>query len=286
MSVSNFKKIVAKLNSDSILILQGKNQPSRQFKLNSSTNFSLANDVLITTNDELLILNEKIEFDQSSSFSIEMLETRNLINLEENMSVGSIRSPNHRSNTNFAFRGEDYDFINNQNASENASTNEVLDNTNSLNMNIEQPLEELRSYIKMIGLTLPNENKLTDFESNSISFRPLNLPKKSKEEEELHRKLVEDNRKLYFSLLKNKMDNSKKQEDEHKVHKKKDHSQALLWESEIIPYWFKKKRDNDLKKYFYDGVPTCLRGKIWLMCIGNSFSVTPDYYEIEVKKAM
>ena len=37
------------------------------------------------------------------------------------------------------------------------------------------------------------------------------VEKKSKEEEELHRKLVEDNRKLYFSLLKNKLDNSKKQ---------------------------------------------------------------------------
>ena len=60
-----------------------------------------------------------------------------------------------------------------------------------------------------------------------------------------------------------------------------------VWETDILPNWFKKKNDyNYLKKYFYEGIPTNLRGRIWLRCIGNSFSINTDYYEIEVKKAV
>ena len=60
-----------------------------------------------------------------------------------------------------------------------------------------------------------------------------------------------------------------------------------VWENEILPNWFKKKRDyNYIKKYFYEGIPTSLGGRVWLLCIGNNFSITPEYYEIEVKKAV
>ena len=46
------------------------------------------------------------------------------------------------------------------------------------------------------------------------------------------------------------------------------------------------RKKNSTKFYFYEGLPDNLRGKIWLMCLGNRFSITKEYYEIEVKKAI
>jgi hypothetical protein len=71
--------------------------------------------------------------------------------------------------------------------------------------------------------------------------------------------------------------------------KKKEKAKKLYdtWINNILPFWYKKKNDlNYLRKYFYEGIPISLRGTIWLLCIGNNFSITREYYEIEVKKAM
>jgi len=121
----------------------------------------------------------------------------------------------------------------------------------------------------------------------NMSFRPKNLPKKTLQEEEYHRKLVEENRKRYIQMLKDKQDverRIKELEEKKRINLKKN---LDIWENDIIPNWsIKKKNLQNLKKYFLEGLPTSLRGKIWLMCIGNNFSITRDYYEIEVKKAM
>ncbi len=71
--------------------------------------------------------------------------------------------------------------------------------------------------------------------------------------------------------------------------KKKQKAKKLYvtWVNDILPKWYRIKDDlNYLRKYFYEGVPISLRGTVWLLCIGNNFSITREYYEIEVKKAM
>lgn len=120
-----------------------------------------------------------------------------------------------------------------------------------------------------------------------VSFRPKNLPKKSPEEENYHRKLVEENRKNYMKLIKEKKEKEKRLKALEEKKKRKAKQLLETWQQEILPYWYKKKNDiNYLRKYFYEGVPVSLRGNIWLLCIGNNFSITREYYEIEVKKAM
>ena len=42
---------------------------------------------------------------------------------------------------------------------------------------------------------------------------------------------------------------------------------------------------NQIKKNFYRGVSEKLRGKVWLKCLGNKFSITEDYFNIELEKA-
>jgi hypothetical protein len=107
------------------------------------------------------------------------------------------------------------------------------------------------------------------------------------EEEEFHRKLVEENRRRYIRSLKEKHDKEKRLKEKQNMKKEKLKRLQEEWECEILPEWYRKKKDySNIKNYFYEGIPTNLRGKVWLLCIGNHFSITPEYYEIEVKKAI
>lgn len=120
-----------------------------------------------------------------------------------------------------------------------------------------------------------------------MSFRPKNLPKKTQQEEDYHRQLVDENRRRYVKFLKEKHDEERKIKEIQDKKKKKVRYLQEVWKNEILPFWSKKKQDqNYMKRYFYEGIPTCYRGKVWLLSIGNNFSITPEYYEIEVKKAM
>lgn len=166
--------------------------------------------------------------------------------------------------------------------SDNDSTNEILES--NFSSRIDHPKEELRSYISLIGMSFPSECLGTSMEG--LSFRPSNLEPKSKSELEHHKEMIEEHRKLYFNHLKEKFQQEKQLKDKIIRSKQEERIQEIKWENDIIPFWFKKKKDNEIKKYFYQGVPRNLRGRIWLMCIGNNFSITRDYYDIEVQKGM
>ena len=90
-----------------------------------------------------------------------------------------------------------------------------------------------------------------------------------------------------MNFVKEKLEQEKKQKVIDEKKKQKAKKIYNTWVNEILPVWYKKKNDlNYLRKYFYEGVPISLRGNVWLLCIGNNFSITREYYEIEVKKAM
>jgi len=145
----------------------------------------------------------------------------------------------------------------------------------------ETSLSELRNYISLLGISFTSS-----YNDTNLSFRPNNLPKKSKEEENLHRKMVFQNRQLYFNLLKKKQE---KEEANIKILEEKHHQQKLraeFWNSKIIPNWSKMKNNKNIKKYFYEGIPNSTRGKVWGLCIGNKFSITKEYYDIEANKSI
>jgi alpha-tubulin suppressor-like RCC1 family protein len=145
----------------------------------------------------------------------------------------------------------------------------------------EDSLTELRSYISLLGISFSST-----YNDSNLSFRPKNLPPKSKEEENLHRQLVLQNRQMYINLLKQKQEleklNMQNLEQKYKQQKIK----AEFWSNKIIPNWSNLKNNKNIKKYFYDGIPNIIRGKIWALCIGNKFSITKEYYDIEAKKSI
>ena len=145
----------------------------------------------------------------------------------------------------------------------------------------EASLSELRNYISLLGISFTSS-----YNDSDLSFRPNNLPKKTKEEENLHRKMVFQNRQLYFNILKKKKEI---EEANIKVLEEKHHQQKLraeFWNTKILPNWSKMKNNKNIKKYFYEGIPNSTRGKIWGLCIGNKFSITKEYYDIEANKSI
>jgi hypothetical protein len=72
-----------------------------------------------------------------------------------------------------------------------------------------------------------------------------------------------------------------------RLEKKKIKMQKLsqIWINEIIPKWTEKRKENKIKEYFYMGLPDNVRGKVWMLCLGNRFSITKEYYEIQVKNS-
>ena len=147
---------------------------------------------------------------------------------------------------------------------------------------LEQSMLELKNFIEIVA---PSNSQTIETATNRLSFRPKNLPKKSKEEEEYHRKLVEENRKLYLEALHQK--HLKEIEYKKRLEKKLIKQQKLskIWVNEIIPKWLEKKRDKNIKEYFYMGLPPSVRGRVWMLCLGNRFSITKEYYQIQVNNS-
>ena len=102
---------------------------------------------------------------------------------------------------------------------------------------------ELKNYIEIVA---PSNSETIESIANKLTFRPKNLPKKSKEEEEYHRKLVEENRRLYLESLQKKQ--MKELEYKKRLEKKMIKMQNLskIWVNEIIPKWTEKKKDKKI----------------------------------------
>jgi len=194
-----------------------------------------------------------------------------LNSIEKKYSFSSLDNP-IKSNLNFN---------NNSSHTKDFSNNSVRFSSNYLN-ELEQSMLELKNYIEIVA---PSNSETIESIANKLTFRPKNLPKKSKEEEEYHRKLVEENRKLYLESLQKKQ--MKEIEYKKRLEKKMIKMQNLskIWINDIIPKWSEKKKEKKIKEYFYMGLPDNVRGKVWMLCLGNRFSITKEYYEIQVKNS-
>ena len=195
----------------------------------------------------------------------------NINNIDSKSSFHSIDNP-MRSN---------FHLSHNSSNSKDLSYNSVRLQSSYLN-DIEQSMLELKNFIEIVA---PSNSQTIETATNRLSFRPKNLPKKSKEEEEYHRRLVEENRKLYLESLHQK--HLKEVEYKKRLEKKLIKQQKLskIWVNEIIPKWVEIKKDKKIKEYFYMGLPPTVRGRVWMLCLGNRFSITKEYYQIQVNNS-
>ena len=196
-------------------------------------------------------------------------------------------SINNKIEKKNSFHSIDNPIISNYNLMQKSSNSKDL-SYNSVRLSssyineLEQSMLELKNFIEIVA---PSNSQTIEAVTNRLSFRPKNLPKKSKEEEEYHRKLVEENRKSYLESLHKK--HLKEMEYKKRLEKRLIKQQKLskIWVNDIIPKWSEKKKDKNIKEYFYMGLPHSVRGRVWMLCLGNRFSITKEYYQIQVNNS-
>ena len=189
-------------NKESILFI-GKifnNQPiifKKEKEIKNKISFSDENWISINKNDNKIY--SKLE-------NIEIIEEEILNDLNESTDLDE-----------FSYKH----LLREQNISTLTSTNPT-----------ENSMSELRSYINILNISLSS-----NYQEGSMSFRPENLPPKTKEEEEKHKKLVLKNRELYQKQIKLKHELEKEQLKNLEIRHEKEQKKTNYWLNEIIPNW-------------------------------------------------
>ena len=116
-------------------------------------------------------------------------------------------------------------------------------------------------------------------------FRPQNLPPKSREEIEFHRRLVAENTRKYLEKLQEREREQQALKAKQLAREEEIRVMMRIWVEDILPSWDRKKRLKSTERLWRRGLPPRVRGEIWLKQLGNTVAVTPDLYEISVQKA-
>ena len=116
-------------------------------------------------------------------------------------------------------------------------------------------------------------------------FRPENLPPKSREETEFHRRLVAENTRKYLEKLQEREREQQAARAKQLAREEDIRDMMRLWVEDILPFWERKRRLKSTERLWRKGLPPRVRGEIWLKQLGNSVAITPELYEINVQKA-
>jgi TBC1 domain family member 14 len=141
-------------------------------------------------------------------------------------------------------------------------------------------VESLMQFLKISGIGA-DQFKIPD----DISFRPKNLNPKTKEEQEKHRRLIEENRTMYIQKLKKKEKEIKDRRIKEREREERESELKLIWEKEILPNWSQIKDTKKVISLWREGIPSSVRGSVWILSLGNQSFITQDLFIINIKKA-
>ncbi|KIJ53482.1 hypothetical protein M422DRAFT_154980 [Sphaerobolus stellatus SS14] len=112
--------------------------------------------------------------------------------------------------------------------------------------------------------------------------RPPYLPPKQKEEDLKHSKEWEQ------MMQQSRMAEKKRRDDlqaRRLAREQAIESNTVFWERSILPDWKKTVKDPDLRKLWWDGVPSKLRSVVWEKAVGNTLSITKATYFSSLARA-
>ncbi|KAF8602274.1 RabGAP/TBC [Ceratobasidium sp. AG-I] len=106
--------------------------------------------------------------------------------------------------------------------------------------------------------------------------RPTHLPPKNKIEDVKHMKDWEE-----MMEMSRVAERRKKQEIEERrlARERAVEDSIYVWKREILPNWREALRRPELRAMWWRGVPTKLRGQIWVAAIGNGLAIDKDTYK-------
>ncbi|XP_054279659.1 TBC1 domain family member 14-like [Macrosteles quadrilineatus] len=115
--------------------------------------------------------------------------------------------------------------------------------------------------------------------------RPANLPAKSEEEQARHRAQYQQ---ILQAAKKKEIKEAKLRKKQIQLQLKVEEqlAQAIrTWTVEILPWWDKIHSSKKAQDLWWQGVPPCVRGKVWKLAIGNHLNLTHSLYNIYVQRA-
>jgi hypothetical protein len=112
-----------------------------------------------------------------------------------------------------------------------------------------------------------SSNKPSALEQHVSRTRMTNLPPKPKEEDVKHLHDFE-----LMMKLSREVEVKKQQEAEEKKRLKDAEVQEnmAIWEKEILPSWTRARREVRLRKLWWKGIPSSIRGRLWALACGNN----------------
>ncbi|KAF0302014.1 TBC1 domain family member 12 [Amphibalanus amphitrite] len=116
--------------------------------------------------------------------------------------------------------------------------------------------------------------------------RPHHLPAKSRAEESRHR--LEHQRMLEEARRRDQKD-SKSRKKAIQAQLKTEHSLAQstkIWNQDILPNWEKVRHTRKVSDLWWNGLPPSVRGRVWMLALGNDLHVTPQLYKVYHQEAL
>ncbi|XP_014254002.1 TBC1 domain family member 14-like [Cimex lectularius] len=116
--------------------------------------------------------------------------------------------------------------------------------------------------------------------------RPAWLPAKSKQEQQAH---SDEHEKIISSARKKELKESKQRKKVLQSQLKAEDelaSATRTWTQEILPNWSQMREQKKTQELWWQGIPPCVRGKLWRLAITNDLNITHGLYEICVSRAL
>lgn len=118
-----------------------------------------------------------------------------------------------------------------------------------------------------------------------LENRPSYLPAKNPEEQQKH---VQEYEEMVRGAKKKELQVHKKQLKELEVRLRHEDDVQLhlhTWQEEILPNWETMKNNKKTRDLWWQGVPPSVRGRVWMLAIGNELNITPELFEIFLLRA-
>uniref|UniRef100_A0A5S6PYT8 Rab-GAP TBC domain-containing protein n=1 Tax=Trichuris muris TaxID=70415 RepID=A0A5S6PYT8_TRIMR len=118
-----------------------------------------------------------------------------------------------------------------------------------------------------------------------LEDRPATLPPKSVSEEQRQRQEYAEI--LDKARKKEQLEMKQRQRELKEQLKREEQLSASVkeWCQEILPHWNELKSTKRVKELWENGLPPCVRGRVWQLAIGNDLNVTEDLFHIFLNRA-
>nr|XP_045597853.1 TBC1 domain family member 14-like [Procambarus clarkii] len=130
----------------------------------------------------------------------------------------------------------------------------------------------------------------SDLEAGSAGLimenRPTNLPAKTAYEQLKHR---QEYQQMVSAAKKKELREAKERKKAQATLQRQEEQLAAAvatWNNEILPKWDTMHSHKKCRELWWQGLPSCVRGKVWKLAIGNDLNITPQLYSIMVQRSV